>query len=424
MNPRFRFSHATLCLLAGAAMMASAPAQEVNLQWQGSGAQRKLGVYWPQRIKFSATKPAGLTRAPSDLTAPLYGEFKIGPKESPATVLVILDEPDGKPARLFLDSNGNGDLTDDAGAAWKERTGAGRGGKETKTFNGDATVKIPFAGGAKDAHLNLYRFDKADPDRAAFKDTLFYYYDYAFAGTVKLGDKSYPSALVDTLCTGDFRPAIGEGKPSVILWLDLNGDGRFDGRSESFDIKKPFNIGGTTWEVADMTAEGSFKLVKSSKTVEEIKPPPSLVKGNKAPSFKAKTTDGKAVNFPGDYKGKVLLLDFWATWCGPCVAEIPNVVKNYEKYHSQGFEVLGISLDRAGSEQKLAQFTKDKKMPWPQVFDGKGWESEIGHLYGIEAIPHMLLVDGETGVILAGSDVRGEKLGPSIEAGLKQKPAK
>ena len=104
--------------------------------------------------------------------APLYGEIKIGPKESPATCLVVLDEPDGKPSRLFIDTNGNGDLTDDAAPNWADKKMPGRDGAETVIHMGDGSVMIPFASGARNGHLSLYRFDKADASRAQLMDSL------------------------------------------------------------------------------------------------------------------------------------------------------------------------------------------------------------------------------------------------------------
>lgn len=126
---------------------------------------------------------------------------------------------------------------------------------------------------------------------------------------------------------------------------------------------------------------------------------------------------GKAVSFDA-YKGKVLLVDFWATWCGPCVAELPNVVAAYGKYHSKGFEVLGISLDQANSRPKLEAFIKEHNMPWPQVYDGKYWQSENAVAYGVRAIPFTLLI-GKDGKI-AAVGARGEALAPAIEAALKK----
>lgn len=425
MNPsRFPLSRAAAVVVSTFALAACAGAEEVQLKWQPSDAHQKLGNYSPQRLQLNAVKPDSVKKAPSDLAAPLYGELKLGPKDSQSSTLIIVDEPEGKPARLFVDTNNNGDFTDDSAATWTARTTPGPGGKDLTTYSGDATVKIPYAGGPKDAHLFFYRFDKTDERRAALKDFLFYYRDFARTGDVKLGDKSYAAMLVDEMSTGDFRGA--EGKSSrVRLLIDSNSDGKFDSRREGYDIRSPFNIGGTTYEVSGMTADGSFQIVKSTQTVEEILPAPSLGKGAKAVSFTAKTTDGKEVSFPADYKGKVVLLDFWATWCGPCVKEVPNVVANYEKYHEKGFEILGISLDQAKAEEKLANFTKDKKMTWPQVYDGKWWQAKVGQSYAIDSIPAMFLIDGDTGTIIAAKEeCRGESLGPVLEKALAAKAGK
>ena len=101
-------------------------------------------------------------------------------------------------------------------------------------------------------------------------------------------------------------------------------------------------------------------------------------------------TDGRKINL-AEMKGKVILIDFWATWCGPCVAEIPNVVAAYEKLNPKGFEIVGISFDE--DKDALASFVKKKKMQWAQFFDGAGWKNKFGQNFGISSIPSMWLID-------------------------------
>jgi thiol-disulfide isomerase/thioredoxin len=114
------------------------------------------------------------------------------------------------------------------------------------------------------------------------------------------------------------------------------------------------------------------------------------------PDIKFKAVDGKEVSLQ-NLHGKVVLVDFWATWCGPCIQELPNVLKTYKKYHNQGFEIIGITFDK--DLDTLKKFTKANGMTWPQYFDGKVWDNELGKFYGIRGIPAMWLVDKEGKVV-------------------------
>ena len=112
--------------------------------------------------------------------------------------------------------------------------------------------------------------------------------------------------------------------------------------------------------------------------------------------------------------GKVVLIDFWATWCGPCVAEIPNVLQQYEKYHDKGFEVIGISLDQ--DREALEKFVAEQKVPWPILFEkpeGDGWQHPLSTFYGISGIPTVILIGRDGNVITLNA--RGEKLGQQLD---------
>jgi thiol-disulfide isomerase/thioredoxin len=108
--------------------------------------------------------------------------------------------------------------------------------------------------------------------------------------------------------------------------------------------------------------------------------------------FDLKFTDlnGKEVSVK-DYAGKVVLVDFWATWCGPCRAALPEVKETYAKYHTKGFEIFGISFDK--DRDTLKEFLTNEEISWPQYFDGLGWENNLGQRYQISSIPTVWLVD-------------------------------
>ena len=142
----------------------------------------------------------------------------------------------------------------------------------------------------------------------------------------------------------------------------------------------------------------------------------SLVEGSEFPTFSETGLDAKPFAL-ADYKGKLVLVDFWATWCGPCVGELPNVMKVYEKHHGEGFEILGVSLD--GDKERLTSFLKEKNMTWPQYFDGQKWENKLAVKYGVNSIPATYLL-GKDGKII-GKGLRGEALENAVTTALAAK---
>lgn len=142
-----------------------------------------------------------------------------------------------------------------------------------------------------------------------------------------------------------------------------------------------------------------------------------MVNHSPALAFKAETLSGHTISVPGGYQGKLVLVDFWATWCAPCRAQIPYLRQAHERFHGQGLEIVGVSLD-SGAAESVQRFAADQKMSWEQVQKDSG---PIAGAYGVTAIPAASLIDGDTGALLAaGDDLHGDVLLKTIASHLKQ----
>ena len=138
--------------------------------------------------------------------------------------------------------------------------------------------------------------------------------------------------------------------------------------------------------------------------------------GQTAPDFTQNDPEGKPVKL-SDFRGKYLLIDFWASWCGPCRAENPNVVKAYNKYKDKNFTILGVSLDRENGKQDWLKAIEKDQLTWTHVSDLKFWNNEVAKMYMVRAIPFNLLIDPQ-GKIIARS-LRGEALEAKLAELLK-----
>ncbi|WP_448633938.1 peroxiredoxin family protein [Pedobacter panaciterrae] len=133
--------------------------------------------------------------------------------------------------------------------------------------------------------------------------------------------------------------------------------------------------------------------------------------GQPAPLFSMADSDGKMISLT-DFKGKYVLIDFWASWCGPCRKENPNVVSAYRKYHDKGFEILGVSLDT--KKDAWLSAIKADDLTWNHVSDLKGWANAAAAVYGVKSVPASFLI-GPDGKVVA-KDLRGEELHKKLES--------
>jgi thiol-disulfide isomerase/thioredoxin len=157
----------------------------------------------------------------------------------------------------------------------------------------------------------------------------------------------------------------------------------------------------------------SLAQAQAQDTEVDLSIPEGLEIGNRFPEFTEQDASGAPLALAG-YRGRVTMVDFWATWCGPCKAEMPNVIATYEAYHAQGFDIIGVSLDN--DLRSLSAFVQANGMTWQQFFDGQGWKNKLAVQYRVNSIPMSYLLDRH-GVII-GKGLRGQALAPAVARAL------
>jgi peroxiredoxin len=168
-------------------------------------------------------------------------------------------------------------------------------------------------------------------------------------------------------------------------------------------LKKPDTLA-AVYNMMDNAVKESKEGMQVKATIDGMR---ATAIGKVAPDFTLPDTKGQPLAL-SSFQGKYVLIDFWATWCVPCMAEMPNVKKVYKQFKDKNFEILGVSLDRPDAKDKWLEIIKKDSLSWPQVSDLKFWDSKVVNLYDLGSIPMNFLLD-PSGKIIA-KNLRGQAL--------------
>lgn len=398
--------------IAGDAVLAGEGTIEVALEDRtGTLGIMRIPANTPVPLRPTPAEP--LVQGPEvpGASAPLYGVLRHASPDG-ALGIAVFEVGDGS-ERVILDLNDNEDFTDDPVHEWEGNYGGtAQDSRQLPALK--LSLEIPCAGGESvPIEVILGRYDAARaPERftLGLSNGIVFTIDSYRLGTVELGGRQLSVAIVPTSVAPEGPFAFS----GAALVIDLDQDGDLNGHPfksrERFRLGAPFVIGKQGYKVTGTSCNGRRLEIKPIPAELAVtRHPPGFATGpapgDQAPDFALASIEGDTVRL-SDYRGKVVLLDFWATWCFPCRMELPFVRRAYDRYHEEGFEIIGVSLDKGPTE--VQAYTKVSSMPWPQILQARGVLTPLKQAYGVRSIPAAFLIDRDGRI--AATHLRGERL--------------
>ena len=364
--------------------------------------------YRPAKFSLMAERPAGILEEPEYRGTPSYGAFSVGNGPRSLTLFAV-DEGPGEVGRIFVDSNQNGDLTDDGPGEWEKTRDIDGVANYMTVVPVRASLGTPLEE-SEEAEYRLFIYKRDGNTGGGFAKLS------GRTGTIDLGDNTYTVVLHEQTNDGLFTvPASGDlTRRPVELCIDLDQDGTFKGvttmiddkefRSpERFDLASPFQID-EQWYLGRPSVSGNMLTLLPTESPNEqvlrsqapVEVKPLLKAGMNAPDFTVEAVDGKPLTL-ADYRGRVVILDFWATWCGPCQSAMPGLERVYQNVKDQGVEVLSLNVyDDRKAFTSWIETNAGSKYNFTFGFDPseRGDKASVaGEKYHVPGLPTMYVID-------------------------------